>query len=305
MEMELDELQTAIQESLKVLLDRRAGPERVRALTQEGVVDRDLLTDLNDVGFLDLFRDPDAGPLCAALVTEWVNAAAGVAPIGWRTLVAPSVIGDELPLVVAVADSKNPGPVRFANDADLLLLLDGDDARVFERSQFTSEPVRSIYGYPMATVRTKGGLLLESGAGSVARRWWRVAIASEIAGTCSAIFEFMRQFLSEREQFGRPLGGFQALQHRILEAFVRIEGTKWSAREAAFLGAPAEQGATSAIAAVETAKIVLQEAHQLAGAIGLTLEFDLHLWTLRLQSLRVEAGGIASHSAALADSRWR
>jgi alkylation response protein AidB-like acyl-CoA dehydrogenase len=303
--MELDDLQTAIQGSLKVLLDRRAGPERVRALSQEGVVDRELLTDMNNVGFLDLFRDSDAGPLCSALVTEWVNAAAGVAPVGWRTLVAPSVIGGELPLVVAVADSKIPGPVRFANDADLLLLLDGDDARVFERSQFTTEPVRSIYGYPMAAVRTDRGLLLDSGAGALARRWWRVAIACEIAGTCDAIFEFMRKFLSEREQFGRPLGGFQALQHRILEAFVRIEGTKWSAREAAFLGAPAEQAATSAIAAVQTAAIVLQEAHQLAGAIGLTLEFDLHLWTLRLQSLRVEAGGIASHSAALVDSRWR
>jgi alkylation response protein AidB-like acyl-CoA dehydrogenase len=303
--MELDELQTAIQESLKVLLDRRAGPQRVRALTPQGVVDRELLTDLYDVGFLDLFRDPDAGPLCAALVTESVSAAAGVAPIGWRTLVAPSVMEDELPVSVAVADRKNPGPVRFANDADLLLLLDGDDAWVFQRSQFTAEPVRSIYGYPMATVQTNGGLLLESGAGAVARRWWRVAIASEIAGTCDAIFGFMRQFLIEREQFGRPLGSFQALQHRILEAFVRIEGTKWSAREAAFLGAPAEQAATSAITAVETAKIVLNEAHQLAGAIGLTLEFDLHLWTLRLQSLRVEAGGVASHSAALADSRWR
>lgn len=303
--MELDELQVGIQESLKVLLDRRAGPERVRAINREGCVDRELVSDLNDVGFLDLFRDADAGPLCAALVTEWVSASAGVAPIGWRTLVAPSVIQEDLPLIVAVADVESPGPVRFASDADLLLLLDGDEARVFEKSQFTTESVRSIYGYPLATVLAEGGYLLERGAGAVARRWWRVAIASEIAGTCEAIFGFMHRFLSEREQFGRPLGSFQALQHRILEAYVRVEGTKWSAREAAFLGAPPEQASTSAIAAVETAKVVLQEAHQLAGAIGLTLEFDLHLWSLRLQSLRVEAGGIASHSAALADSRWR
>jgi alkylation response protein AidB-like acyl-CoA dehydrogenase len=304
MEMELNDLQRSIHESVRLLLERRAGPERARELTDSGSVDRDLLSGLYESGFLDLFQDPDAGPLCAALVSEWVSVAAGLAPIGWRTLVAPSILTGEIPLSIVFAEKGQTGPVRFANDADALIVLDGDDAHLYERGEFTSESVRSIYGYPMATVTAMGGRSLESGAGAVARRWWRVALAAEIAGTSEAVFNFMRQFLGEREQFGRPLDTFQALQHRMIEAYVHVEATKWSAREAAYLGAPAEQSATAAITAVQTAKLVLNEAHQLAGAIGLTFEFDLHLWSLRLQTLRVEAGGAASHRSALVESRW-
>ena len=42
----------------------------------------------------------------------------------------------------------------------------------------------------------------------------------------------------------------------------------------------------------------------MAGSIGLTLEFDLHLWSLRLQALRVEAGGVGARLASLVRSRW-
>jgi hypothetical protein len=304
MEMEFDDLQLSIQESVRLLLERRAGPERVRELTESGAVDTYLLSGLHESGFLELFQDADAGPLCAALVCEWVSGAAGLVPIGWRALVAPSVLTGEIPLSVVVAEKGQTGPVRFAHDADLLIVLDGDDARAFDRDEFTTEPVRSIYGYPMARVQVAGGRPLEPGSGSIARRWWKVALASEIAGTSEAVFNFMCKFLGEREQFGRPLDSFQALQHRLIEAYVHIEGTKWLSREAAYLGAPAQQAATAAITAVETAKLMLHEAHQLAGAIGLTLEFDLHLWSLRLQTLRVEAGGAASHRTALAESRW-
>jgi alkylation response protein AidB-like acyl-CoA dehydrogenase len=76
------------------------------------------------------------------------------------------------------------------------------------------------------------------------------------------------------------------------------------AREAAYRGAPDELAATAAITATQTARRVLQEGHQQAGAIGFTHEFDLHLWSLRLQTLRTEAGGIGRHSTALVAGRW-
>jgi alkylation response protein AidB-like acyl-CoA dehydrogenase len=131
-----------------------------------------------------------------------------------------------------------------------------------------------------------------------------VAIAAETAGTASAVMSFMFRFLSEREQFGRPLAAFQALQHRMIECQVLVEGVRWAAREAAYLGAPQEQSAVAATLAVEATTRILQESHQQAGAIGLTLEFDLYLWSLRLQCLRVEAGGLAGHADALVRSRW-
>ena len=104
MEMEFDDLQLSIQESVRLLLERRAGPERVRELTESGAVDTYLLSGLHESGFLELFQDADAGPLCAALVCEWVSGAAGLVPIGWRALVAPSVLTGEIPLSVVVAE---------------------------------------------------------------------------------------------------------------------------------------------------------------------------------------------------------
>ena len=305
MEMELNELQASIQDSIRLILERGAGPERARALRERGESDHDLIDELAQAGFLGLFEDPDAGPLCAELVTEWVSEAASLVPIGWRTLVVPSVVEEVIPPIIAVMDVNVAGPVRFANEAESILILEGDEARIVDASKIRATPVQSIYGYPMASVEIMGtGTELSRGAGAKARRWWQVALASEISGTSSAVFNFMAKFLGEREQFGRPLDSFQALQHRMIELYVHIEGTKWSAREAAYLGAPAEQAATAAISGVKTAKLLIQEAHQLAGAIGLTVEFDLHLWSLRLQTLRMEAGGFAAHSAALAESRW-
>jgi hypothetical protein len=304
MDMQLDVTQQAIKESLDVLLARHAGQERAREVGALHGVDLPLVGHLLAAGFLDLFGDRDAGPLAAGLVTEWSARSLAVAPIGWRALVAPSIMEGSPPDVVAVAESGMNGPIRFAQEADALIVLDGCDATVVLRDQFTAEPVESIFGYPFATVAIGSGAPLEPGAGAIARRWWQVSVAAEVAGTTGAIVDFMLQFMKEREQFGKPLAAFQALQHRIVECYLLTQGVSWSAREAAFHRAAQEKSATAAILAVEAARRILQEAHQLSGAIGFTLEFDLHLWSMRLQALRVELGGIRSHAEALVQQRW-
>jgi alkylation response protein AidB-like acyl-CoA dehydrogenase len=303
--LQLDALQQSVHEALDTLLGRHAGATRAREVHDGGGADRELMRRLQEAGFLDLFADPNAGAITASLVAEWVAEAAGVAPVGWRTLTLPAVVDAELPPVVAVMERNRPGPVRFAGDADALLVIDGPEAELLDRGDFSAEPVQSIFGYPLAKVTPGRGRPLAAGAGSLARRWWRVAIAAEVAGTAAAIVSFMLRFLPEREQFGRPLGAFQALQHRLAECYVLVEGVRWTAREAVYLGAPDEHSAVAATLAAEAASRILQESHQQAGSIGLTLEFDLHIWSLRLQSLRVEAGGLAGHADALVRSRWR
>ena len=218
---------------------------------------------------------------------------------------APAAGAQPLPDVVAVMDRALPGPVRFAGGADALIVLDGNNAFWLDRDHFEAEPVDSIYGYPMATVTAGTGRALAPGAAPLVRRWWQVCLAAEVAGTGSGVVKFVSKYLKEREQFGKPLGAFQALQHRLIECYVAVEGVRWLTREAAFSGAPAELAASAAVAGVEATQRILQEAHQLSGAIGFTLEFDLHLWSLRLQTLRFEAGGIGAHARCLVDSRWR
>ncbi|MDB5434557.1 MAG: Butyryl-CoA dehydrogenase [Phenylobacterium sp.] len=304
MDMQLNETQQAIYESCARLFERRAGPARARELRKAEDFDRLLLTDMGEGGFLDLFGEPDGGPLAAALITEWAAQAAGLAPVGARSLIAPSVMPGELPLVVAVADQSNLGAVRYAAQADVLIVLDGDEARLARRGEFTATTVRSKFGYPMAKVTEAGGEPLAPGAGTVARRWWRIAIAAEIAGSARAAVDLTIRYMRDRTQFDRPIATYQALQHRIVECHVAVDAAQWTMREAAFHGAPAALAASAAITASEAAHRVFFETHQLTGAMGFTTEYDLHLYTMRLQTLRLEMQGMRAHARDLVAARW-
>src|SRR6185437_2507699 len=304
MDMELNETQRAIEESLGRLLARRAGPSRARELRKADDVDRLLMIDLNEAGFLDLFYDAETGPLMAALVTEWSATAAALAPIGARVLTAASVMGDRLPLVIAVGERGRLEAVRFAAQADALILIDGDEAGVASRGEFEASPVRTKFGYPMARVGDYRLTRLAPGAGAVARRWQRVALAAEMAGSARAAVDLTIRYLQDRVQFDRPIASYQAIQHRLVECHVTADAAQWTAREAAFRGAPADLAAAAAITACQAAHRIFYELHQLTGAIGFTVEYDLHLFTTRLQALRLEMQGVRGHARDLVAARW-
>jgi alkylation response protein AidB-like acyl-CoA dehydrogenase len=305
MDMQLNELQQQISDACGKILERRAGPGRARALRATGDFDRLLLTELAEAGFLDLFGEPEAGPLVGALITQWGAQAAALTPIGVRGLVAPSVMhGDELPEVIAIAEEGAMGAVRYGAEADLLIVLDGDEARVARRGEFRAETVKSKFGYPMARITEAKGEALAPGSGAIARRWWRIAIAAEISGTCRGAVDLTIRYMGDRIQFDRPIATYQALQHRIVECHVSTDAATWATREAAFRGAPTELATTAAIIADEAAHRVFFETHQLTGAMGFTTEYDLHLYTMRLQTLRLEMQGLRAHARDLVDARW-
>ncbi|MBU1374851.1 MAG: acyl-CoA/acyl-ACP dehydrogenase [Alphaproteobacteria bacterium] len=304
MDMQLNELQQQISDACGKILERRAGPGRARALRAAGDFDRLLLTEMAEAGFLDLFGEPEAGPLVAALITQWGAQAAALAPIGIRGLVAPSVIHGDLPEVIAIAEQGAMGAVRYGAEADMLIVLDGDEARVARRGEFKAETIKSKFGYPIARITEAKGEALAPGAGAIARRWWRVAIAAEISGSARGAVDLTIRYMGDRVQFDRPIATYQALQHRIVECHVSTDAATWATREAAFRGAPVELAATAAIIASEAAHRVFFETHQLTGAMGFTTEYDLHLYTMRLQTLRLEMQGLRAHARDLIDARW-
>ncbi|HEX4199654.1 MAG TPA: acyl-CoA dehydrogenase family protein [Caulobacteraceae bacterium] len=304
MDMQLNETQRVIEDACLKLLEQRAGPGRARELRKTDDFDARLMIELEEAGFLDLFHEPEAGPLVAALVTEWAAKAAALAPVAQRLLVAPAVMDDKPPALVAVADAAELRAVRFAAEADILILVDGDEARVAGRGAFEAIPARTKFGYPMATVSGVRGSPLAPGAGAVVKRWWRVALAAEIAGAARAAVDLTIRYLQDRVQFDRPIASYQAIQHRLVECHVLADAAQWAAREAAFQGAPPDLAASAAITACEAAHRIFYELHQLTGAIGFTTEYDLHLYTMRLQALRLEMRGIRGHARALVDARW-
>jgi alkylation response protein AidB-like acyl-CoA dehydrogenase len=297
MDYHLSDDQQALLDAVDTLLTRHAGAARARAMT--GAHDDTVLGALVDAGFLDIATDPEAGPLAAALVTESAARHLAAANVGARGLVAAQLMSDA-PAKVALAVAGQRAPVRFGGDADAIFVLDGDDVRVVEPT--ATEAVESGYIYPFARVDLTGGTMLP-GRGRELARWWRIAIASELAGLLPPALDLTVSYLAARHQFGKPIGSLQAVQHRLAEAHVWVESTRWSARSAAWHGTDQAAAAAATYAAM-AARVVAFDCHQLHGAISFTAEYDLHLWTLRAQALRTEFGGIGGHATAASRLRW-
>jgi alkylation response protein AidB-like acyl-CoA dehydrogenase len=305
-DFESNEEQRAIVEAVGRLLEQHAGAPRAIALATKAEVDTDLDAALADAGFLELALGQETGPLEAALMIEAVGRAGGVVSIGASALVAPMLAGRVLPGPIALAAAGDPGAVRFAAHARTLILDAGDEARVVRLEPGDARSVKSNFGYPMGRVALDPGRgdSLGPGSGESLRRWWRVAVAAEAVGAMSAAMDVTLAYVKRRRQFGKAIGSFQAIQHRLAESAVLLEGSRWLLREAASKGAPAEAAATAAAHATASAGRIFAETHQFSGAMGFTREHDLHVWSMRLQALRLEAGGVGGHRRAIADARW-
>ena len=138
--------------------------------------------------------------------------------------------------------------------------------------------------------------------GGLAREWLLRGALARSAQTCGAMETALAltiEHASHRTQFGRPLGRFQAVQHLVAEAAGEVTAAR-AACEVAVLTA-VQDGITSpagelavAIAksqAARAADVVSRVAHQVHGAIGVTLDHRLRHFTLRMLAWRGEFGG--------------
>jgi alkylation response protein AidB-like acyl-CoA dehydrogenase len=306
-DLDLSADQQAIADAVASLLQRHAGAARAVELSRKAEYDGALEQALREAGFLDVATGDETGLLEAALVTEAVAKAGGCVAIGALALVAPGLLAEPPPGPVAVTSLEHRGPVRFAALARTLLVDAGPEARVVELAPGAVPPVRSNFGYPMGSVASRlgKGRSLGPGTGERLRSLWRLALAAEALGCMGAALDLTVEYVKRRRQFGRAIGSFQAVQHRLAQCAVLREGVRWLVYEAAWQGAPEQGAALAAAHACAAAGQIFAETHQLTGAMGFTREHDLHVWSMRLQALRLEAGGEAGHRRAAALARWR
>ncbi|MGS1009050.1 acyl-CoA dehydrogenase family protein [Achromobacter anxifer] len=121
-------------------------------------------------------------------------------------------------------------------------------------------------------------------------------VAPQMAGALGSVLERTLQYANERQQFGRPIGKFQAIQHQLAVMSEHV----CAARMAAQLGCHAEGVAPDRLRVAvakarcsEAALVVAELAHAVHGAIGFTEEYDLQLYTRRLHGWRQTAGSEA------------
>lgn len=104
------------------------------------------------------------------------------------------------------------------------------------------------------------------------------ALAAEAAGAAASALERTVAYVGEREQFGRAIGSFQAVKHRLADLYVRVR----SARSAAYYAAwDPEAGGLALAQALEALRITTAEAVQLHGGIGFTWEHEAQLYFKR------------------------
>ena len=119
-----------------------------------------------------------------------------------------------------------------------------------------------------------------------------LARAAQLRGAMEQALAMTLRYASEREQFGRPLARFQAIQHHLAEIAGEAAATGAAVDAAAQAGTPFAFAAAKARAS-QAAGTVARLAHQVHGAIGYTVEHDLHHWTTRLWAWRDECGNEA------------
>lgn len=131
------------------------------------------------------------------------------------------------------------------------------------------------------------------------------ALAAEALGTMVSMHELTLEYLKTRQQFGRPIGNFQALQHRAVDMFVALEQARSMAVFAAMMAA--EEDARERRRAIAAAKVQIgrsgkrigQEAIQLHGGIGMTMEYKVGHYFKRMTMIDVLFGDADAQLAEL------
>jgi acyl-CoA dehydrogenase len=131
-----------------------------------------------------------------------------------------------------------------------------------------------------------------------------LARANLIAGALARVTDLTVRYTSEREQFGRPIARFQAVQHHLVRIAEEAQAAGMAAAVAA-AGSDSEPGffevAAAKIVAGEAASAAAKAAHQAHGAIGMTREYELGQLTRRLWAWRDEFGSERFWSSRLGD----
>lgn len=287
--------QIALNSALDKLASKfKSAPTEFRQFT---LTDAELRQELEQGGFFDAAQIPELGPVSAAMLVERLARLPYTAEVALSMLVHPHLGGDwARPL--AIVENGRPG--RFVAEAATLIMLDGDQVGICAPEPDSVEAVDSLFAYPMGRLKQPPRYQpLPAADADNIRKWIRIALAAEAAGLLQAALDAATEHLSIRKQFGRPLGSFQAVQHRMAECTVLARGVRLLAIKAAWTGA-AGDAAIAALHAQESAARVVYDLHQFVGAMGMTLEFPMHLWTYRLKALLSELNGRGGQAQAVA-----
>ncbi|MGW1655322.1 acyl-CoA dehydrogenase family protein [Streptomyces atratus] len=288
MDFQLSDDQRALRAGVRELLAGRFGRDRMRAALDGGTgIDRALWRELGEAGFFALRLPETEGGVGlglpeSVLLFEEAGRSLLPGPLIATHLAAGAVKGAaEGETVVAVLDAGQP--VGHLGDADGLLVLGPGEARVMTGGALrdvvreAARPLRSLDPFtPLwrVTGPVGPGELLSGGARL--RDEGALLAAAEQLGSAARTTEMAVQHAGEREQFGSPIGSFQAVKHLCAGMLVRAELAR-SAVYAAAVTADRAEIAGAKLLADDAAVRNARDCLQVHGGMGFTWEADVHL----------------------------
>jgi alkylation response protein AidB-like acyl-CoA dehydrogenase len=207
--------------------------------------------------------------------------------------------------------------VAGAIEADVLLVpvagADGVELHAVEAAAASVTPVVSLdMTRQLADVTLDGApstVALPAGSAEAALRQalttGAALLASEQYGIAQWCLDTTVDYLKDRRQFGRVVGGFQAIKHRLADLYVLVEFAHAAARHAAATAAAGDEDRHVAASLAQAycsdvAVKAAEECIQLHGGIGMTWEHPAHLYLKRAKADQIALGTPGAHRALLA-----
>jgi alkylation response protein AidB-like acyl-CoA dehydrogenase len=228
-----------------------------------------------------------------------------------QALVADLLTGERICAFGSLdASGRFASAVDGAPDADAVVLLE----RSSDELLFVSDPPMPVTPDPasfdmtrscgMVTVGPVDGARI--GRGATARLLFGLLLAADALGCLEQMLARTVDYAGQRQAFGRAIGGFQAVQHRLVDHAVQLRGMSLAVEDAArqLRANPAEAARSVALAEISVsarAVHILHDLLQLTGAIGFTWEYGLHFYERRAHQDARLVGNPRAAVRAIAD----
>ena len=310
MRFDLDAQQRDFAASIDAALSAADVPGAVRAWAAgDTAPGRKVWARLTDLGVTALvvpekFDGIDAHPVDLVVALERLGRWGVPGPVTESIAVAPILLADDercaaLASGELIATVALPPQVPRATDADTagLTLLADFSGTVSEATLGTQhesvDPSRRLFDI------TAGEPTWDA---DVARAYefGALATAAQLVGAGQALLDAAVDYAKQRTQFGRVIGSYQAIKHKLADVHIALELARPLIYGAALSLAESSPDTVRDVsaakaAASDAALLAARSALQTHGAIGFTSEHDLSLWLLRVQALRPAWGDPASH----------
>jgi alkylation response protein AidB-like acyl-CoA dehydrogenase len=306
--------QLVFRDAVRDLLGAECPPSVVRDAWAHGHR-ADLWRRLADMGVAGLTAPESCGgmglsELDLVLLLEESGRVADPSPLVETTAVAIPALaagGRTLEVVAAAAGdlvvSTLVGGAPFAPHADVagLFVVEADGALwAVRREGVLLELVESLdRARCLARVDRYGGDRLDGADPALAFDRGALAAAAQLCGLTRAMIDLAVDYAKQRHQFGVPIGSYQAIKHQLANALLALEYARPLVYRAAWVVAEGEPDRALAVscakaAASDAGEVAARVSLQVHGAIGYTIEHDLHLFMKRAWAL----------AAAWGDARW-